>query len=796
MTDAPERDPVTGRSTTGHEWDGIRELNTPLPKWWLYTWLASIVFAIGYCVLFPAIPFLHHHTNGLLGYSTRTTLTRDLAAAAAAQSTMRRRIAAASLAAIRRDPELFAFAQAGGAAAFADNCVPCHRAGGAGAPGFPNLTDDVWLWGGTLAEIQQTITHGVRNADPDSRQSAMPRFGLDGMLQPEQIDAVADYVLSLRRKQPIAGEGAKVFAVELRRLPRRPRSGQARGRRPAARYADLALRQRQARRDRRRHPGAQQLDAGLGRTPRSGHHQDAGGLRPCARRRRVMPLDLPRSPNPSPLPHAGEGRVGGPDAAEDRLYASRVRVYPRAVTGPVRRIKWAVLVLCLAVYYLAPWLRWDRGPGHPHQALLIDLPNRRGYFFAIEIWPQEVYYLAGLMILAAIALFFVTSLFGRLWCGYACPQTVWTDLFMLTERLIEGDRAVRMMRDRGRWTFRKLARKVLKHAVWVVIAALTGGAWVMYFYDAPTLVHDLVHLRPSPTAVFFIGLFTTTTYLLAGWAREQVCTFMCPWPRFQSAMVDRNTLTVMYRAWRGEPRGKIRKGGLLQPQHGDCIDCHSCVHVCPTGIDIRDGLQLQCIGCGLCIDACDEVMVRLGRPKGLIAFTSQAMREAAISATKSARGDVSHALRAALLRPRTVVYSVILLVGTAGLLWSLLARSDFALSVLADRSPLYVQLSDGSIRNAYTVKILNKDTRERRYLLSVAGLPGARLAIAGDDNSSAAAEGVALAVQPDSVGTFRTFLHALPGTVHGEAPITFAARPSDGREPPVTHPAEFHAPPR
>ncbi|MGE5271616.1 MAG: cytochrome-c oxidase, cbb3-type subunit III [Thiohalocapsa sp.] len=208
----PERDPVTAGLTTGHEWDGIRELNTPLPKWWIYTFLASIVFAVGYCILFPSIPWLHDHTTGLLGYSTRTALRDDLAAAGEQQKAMRARIAAASLNAIRRDPELFAFAQAGGNAAFADNCVPCHRAGGAGAKGFPNLADDDWLWGGKLADIHQTITHGIRNADPDSRQSAMPRFGLDGILTPAQIDAVADYVLSLSSGKPAAGEGAKVFA--------------------------------------------------------------------------------------------------------------------------------------------------------------------------------------------------------------------------------------------------------------------------------------------------------------------------------------------------------------------------------------------------------------------------------------------------------------------------------------------------------------------------------------------------------------------------------------------------------
>jgi cytochrome c oxidase cbb3-type subunit III len=212
MTDTPNRDPVTGRATTGHEWDGIRELNTPLPKWWVYTFIATIVFSLAYAVLYPAIPFLHGHSVGWFEYSTRDALTSDLAAAAQGQSAMRARIAAVSLADIRRDPDLFAFAVTGGKAAFAENCAACHRAGGAGAPGFPSLTDDVWLWGGTLADIESTIRHGIRNADPQSRQSAMPRFGLDNMLTPAQIDAVVDHVLSLFAGSGAAGEGAKIFA--------------------------------------------------------------------------------------------------------------------------------------------------------------------------------------------------------------------------------------------------------------------------------------------------------------------------------------------------------------------------------------------------------------------------------------------------------------------------------------------------------------------------------------------------------------------------------------------------------
>jgi cytochrome c oxidase accessory protein FixG len=478
-------------------------------------------------------------------------------------------------------------------------------------------------------------------------------------------------------------------------------------------------------------------------------------------------------------------------AVPERLYASRVRVYPRAVKGPIRRVKWAVLMLCLATYYIGPWLRWDRGPGRPDQALLIDLWGPRGYFFGIEIWPQEVYYLAGLLILAATGLFFVTSLFGRLWCGFGCPQTVWTDLYLLTERLIEGDRAVRMQRDRGRWTTGKIARKSLKHTVWLIIALLTGGAWVMYFYDAPTLVRDIVALRPTADALLFIGLFTTTTYVLAGWAREQVCTYMCPWPRFQSAMVDRDTLTVTYRAWRGEPRGKIRKGGLLQSGNGDCIDCGSCVAVCPTGIDIRDGLQLQCIGCGLCIDACDEVMRRIGRPLGLIAFTSERMREAVLG---GAAADAVGALRRALLRPRTVVYSAVLLAGSAVMLGALLSRSDVELSVLADRAPLYVTLADGSVRNGYTVKISNKTPETQRYRLSVTGLPGSRLLLPEQGGEADVAEGVEVTVRSDSIGSFRVLLRAVPGAVHGEAPVSIALRPSDRPGPTVAQAATFHGP--
>ena len=247
--------------------------------------------------------------------------------------------------------------------------------------------------------------------------------------------------------------------------------------------------------------------------------------------------------------------------------------------------------------------------GQPTQAVLLDISRERFYFFNLELWPQDIWLLAGLLILGAVGLFLVTSLFGRLWCGYTCPQTVWTDLFMWVERWVEGDRNERMQRDAGAADADVIWKKFLKHWIWLWIAFWTGGAWIMYYVDAPTVTIDFWTGSASTQVYFFTGLFTFTTYLLAGWAREQVCTYMCPWPRFQSAMLDDQSFTVTYQGWRGEPRsrGKRHEDG---PSVGDCVDCGACVTACPTGIDIRDGIQLECINCGLCIDACNHVMER------------------------------------------------------------------------------------------------------------------------------------------------------------------------------------------
>ncbi|HYC04590.1 MAG TPA: cytochrome c oxidase accessory protein CcoG [Azospirillaceae bacterium] len=500
-------------------------------------------------------------------------------------------------------------------------------------------------------------------------------------------------------------------------------------------------------------------------------------------------------------PAATAPAVGKP-APQASLYASRVKVHPRSVKGLFRSVKWAMLTFCLAVYYLVPWIRWDRGEGAPNQAVLIDLAAPRAYFFGIEIWPQEVYYITGLMVLGALALFLVTSLFGRLWCGYACPQTVWTDLFMLVERWIEGDRGARIRLDKQPWTIRKIAKRTAKHAAWLVISALTGGAVVMYFGDAPTVVADIFTGRASVELYFFVGMFTATTYLLAGWAREQVCTYMCPWPRFQGAMLDSQSMVVTYQAWRGEKRGPLLKGAKCAPQpvaapgepaplldlwagRGDCIDCGQCVAVCPTGIDIRDGLQVECIGCGLCIDSCNEIMAKVNRPPNLIRFDTLANQEA-----KAKGGRVGWTP----VRARTVIYAAALVLVGAIMLVALTTRATLHVSVLRDRAPLFVTLSDGDIRNAYTIKVVNKRRERLDLVLAVQGIEGAAMEVQGlgfADRGSLTVE-----AKPDAVETFRVFVTAPKAALAAaKTPVTFTLRePKSGEG--ETYDAVFLGPKR
>ncbi|WP_169568398.1 cytochrome c oxidase accessory protein CcoG [Sneathiella limimaris] len=394
------------------------------------------------------------------------------------------------------------------------------------------------------------------------------------------------------------------------------------------------------------------------------------------------------------------------------LYVKRKKIHPKKATGTFRQLKWIIMGITLAIYYVTPWIRWDRPGGAPDQAVMIDLEHNRFYFFFIELWPQEVYYITGILIVAALSLFLVTSLFGRAWCGYSCPQTVWTDLFIFVERAIEGDRNARLRLDKAPMSFDKIRKRVSKHIIWLLIGLFTGGAWVFYFADAPTLLQDLVYFDARPIAYTTIAVLTATTYVFGGMMREQVCTYMCPWPRIQGAMIDEESLSVTYHEKRGEPRGPHKKDDSWEGR-GHCIDCNQCVAVCPMGIDIRDGAQLECITCALCIDACDSVMEKIGLPKGLISYDTYTGQKTAEPIKK---------LNVRFIRPRTIAYAALLCVVGSIMLFTLLTRSELDVNVIRDRNPLFVQLSDGTIRNGYTVKILNKLHETRRYQIQVEGL--------------------------------------------------------------------------
>jgi cytochrome c oxidase accessory protein FixG len=390
------------------------------------------------------------------------------------------------------------------------------------------------------------------------------------------------------------------------------------------------------------------------------------------------------------------------------LYAKREKIYPREVHGIFAFWRSMGVFFLLGIYYLTPWLQWEG-----HQAVLLDLPNRKFHIFSLTFWPQDFFYFALLLIVAALSLFFFTAVAGRLWCGYACPQTVWTEIFMWFERKIEGDRPKQMKLDKAPWTARKFMIKGSKHTVWIVFAAFTGFTFVGYFTPITELTGRITDLSLGGWEWFWVIFYSIATWGNAGFLREQVCIYMCPYARFQSAMFDKDTLIISYDEKRGEPRGsRKRSEDPAEKGLGSCIDCSLCVQVCPTGIDIRDGLQYQCIACSACIDVCNGVMDKMGYPRNLIRYTTQHADE----------GKPSH-----ILRPRVIIYALILLGFMAAIFYAIGTRVPLGLDVLRDRNRLYNETHEGLIENVYTLKIINMDEKTHDYVLSVSGIEGIKV---------------------------------------------------------------------
>jgi cytochrome c oxidase accessory protein FixG len=414
-----------------------------------------------------------------------------------------------------------------------------------------------------------------------------------------------------------------------------------------------------------------------------------------------------------PIAPIGAAEEGDPQG----LYASERKVYPRTVTGVFARWRWAFVWLTQVVFYGLPWLQWGE-----RQAVLFDLAARRFYLFGYVLYPQDFIYLTGLLVISALSLFLFTAVAGRLWCGFACPQTVYTEMFLWIERKVEGERHTRMKLDDAPFSLEKLVKKWFKHLLWGMLAMWTGFTFVGYFTPVHELGLEFLQTRMGSWEVFWVFFYAFATYGNAGFMREQVCKYMCPYARFQSAMFDRDTLIVSYDTTRGEPRGsRGRKVDHAAAGLGACVDCNLCVQVCPTGIDIRNGLQYECIGCAACVDVCDGVMHKMNYASGLIRFTTQ---------NALAQGWQGPQTLRRLLRPRVLVYAAILAALTLTLATSLALRTPLKVDVVRDRAALARIAEGGKLENVYRLQVMNATEQTQHYRIDAAGLPG--LAVASD----------------------------------------------------------------
>ena len=450
-----------------------------------------------------------------------------------------------------------------------------------------------------------------------------------------------------------------------------------------------------------------------------------------------------------------------PDADDDglvSLYQAHKKIYPRSVSGLFSKWRWGLVWLTQLVFYGLAWLQWN-----DRQAVLFDLEARRFYIFGLVLYPQDFIYLTGILVISALSLFLFTAVAGRLWCGYACPQTVYTEMFLWIEHRFEGDRSARMRLDESPWSFNKLWRKGGKQLAWVFLALWTGFTFVGYFTPIRQLAVQVMHWTLGPWETFWIFFYGFATYGNAGFMREQVCKYMCPYARFQSAMFDKDTLIVTYDAERGEPRGaRSRKADRAKLAVGDCVDCTLCVQVCPTGIDIRKGLQYECIGCGACADVCDTVMDKMGYPRGLVRYST----EQAVAEHWGRKQIVAH-----ILRPRVLVYSAILGAVVLAVVVGLALRTPFKVDVVRDRASLARIVAGGKIENIYRLQVMNATERERQFKIEARGMPGLVTILDGDPKVAAAASlWVPVRIQVPADG----------GLAPGSHPIEFDIQADDG----------------